>query len=195
MLITAQLCSQVIPLNDTLRSPALQSWELTEARWEQVRSYEGRYSIETPGTFVQALDTVETAIGTLVYHTHFFQPTAALAENVLYMISYCDYPEGALHSDSTELVQELFAATEEEAATTVGGEKLYASDVTLAGYPGRIWRIDYRNGNATIRTRAYVVGRRYYAVQAISRGELRLNSSSDRFLDSFRVFEMSERKE
>ncbi len=185
---TSGVSGQVIPLGDTLRSPAFHSWELETARWEKASSYEGRYSIDTPGLLSEKVDTIDTAVGTLIYHTAFFQPTDAYAENVLYMVSYCDYPPGAMHSDSTELLPEFFDATQEEATASMGGELLYTSDISLSSYPGRIWRIDYRNGTATVRTRAYLAGPRYYAVQTISKGKLRLNSSSDRFLDSFRIF-------
>ena len=180
--------AQIIPLNDTLKQAAVGSWEMERARWEKINAYEGRYAIETPGPLQTNVDTVETALGEMVYYTDFFQPNDAYAENVLYMVSYYDYPEGTVHSDSLDLIAEIFDVTQEEATSSMGGELLYASDVEQEGYPGRIWRIDYRNGQATVRTRAYLVGRRYYAVQIISKGALRLNSSSDRFMDSFRFF-------
>lgn len=163
-----------------------QSWEQTIG-WQEFSHYDGRFSVTTPGPMTTKVDSVKTPLGTLAYHAFFFQPANDNADNAVYMVSYCDYPEGSVHSDSSALVQDLFDATQESAAMSVNGELRYADALNVAGYPGRIWRIDYRDGRASIHTRAFVAANRYYAIQTVCKRDLALNPSSDRFLESFRL--------
>ena len=167
-------------------SPA-RSWELGQT-WQSHQDYDGRFTVMVPAAFRQKTDTIATAVGPLVYHTYFLQAPVDTAENELYMLSYVDYPAGTLHHDSTELLQEFFAATIETARKTVRGEIRFDTDVTIRGYPGRYWRIDYLNDRAGIRTKAFVVDNRYYTIQTISRRESGINRSTDRYFDSFRIF-------
>lgn len=83
---------------------------------------------------------------------------------------------------------EFFQASQEEAIAAVGGELLFSNDETLQGYPGKFWRIDYLDGEASIRTKTYVVGSRYYQVQTVSKTVSGLNDSSGRYLGSLRFF-------
>ncbi len=169
-------------------TPVSTSWERTAARWEAQTSVDGRFRVTAPGKLTEKVDTMATPLGEVVYHTFFFQTPVDSADNVLYMVSYCDYPEGALHPDSTELLNEFFDATVDAATESVRGELMFNTEVFLDKYPGRYWRIDYRNGKASIRTRAFLAGNRFYTVQTISRSELGINPSTDKFLDSFHIY-------
>lgn len=163
------------------------SWELGQT-WEVYQDYDGRFSVALPAPFRTQLDTMTTAVGELVYHTYFLQVPSDTAENELYMLSYVDYPAGTLHHDSTELLGEFFDVTIETARKTVRGEVRFSTEDKLRGYPGRYWRIDYLNGRAGVRTKAFVVGNRYYTIQTISRRETGINRSTDRYFDSFTIF-------
>lgn len=167
-------------------SPA-RSWELGQT-WETYQDYDGRFSVALPALFRTKVDTMATAVGDLIYHTYFLQAPTDTAENELYMLSYVDYPAGTLHHDSTELLAEFFDATIETARKTVRGEVRFTAEDKLRGYPGRYWRIDYLNGRAGVRTKAFVVGNRYYTIQTISRRETGINRSTDRYFDSFTIF-------
>ncbi len=157
-------------------------------RWTTLDFIDGGFQVASPGPLTEKIDTVAAPVGELVYHTYFYTPPTDTADNVVYMASYVDYPAEALHSDSTELLEEFFAVTIDAATESVRGELLFATEFALKGYPGRYWRIDYLNGRASVRTRAFVVKNRYYAIQTISRSELGINPSTDRFLDSFRLY-------
>jgi hypothetical protein len=184
-----------IPLNanclDTIPTPFSLNINLaSEAKkWRDFNSYEGKFRILMPGEVTEKVDSIETTIGTLAYHTFFHQTQDANADNVLYMLSYVDYPEGALHSDSTELLRDFFSETVDAAARTVRGELVYANDWQYKNYPGKVWRIDYLNGGALIKTKAFVAGRRYYTLQTITKKVRSVNFSSDKFLDSFQLVE------
>jgi hypothetical protein len=155
--------------------------------WTYFQSLNGDFSIDFPdGPRLERNDTVETAIGELVYHIFLVQKDQK-ADNVMYMLSYCDYPEGTIHSDSTELLNDFFEATMDQAAKSVNGELTYFDFTWYNDYPGYFWRIDYLDGKVLIKTKAFLVDRRYYALQTVTIRPKSLNLSIDRFMDSFRV--------
>jgi len=166
----------------------LKSWEQTNASWEDISHFEGKFAVTTPGAFYEKVDSIDTPLGQMIYHTFFLQPPSDLAENEVYMVSYVDYPEGTIHQDSTELVAELMNETQDAAQESVRGEIMFSNDGFQKDYPFRFWRIDYLNGRASIRTKAIVANNRFYTVQTVSRREYGMNHSTDRFIDSFRVF-------
>lgn len=158
-------------------------------QWEEMISYDGRFRILSPGKMESKQDTVKTPIGKLVYHTYYFQANDKSEENYVYMLSYCDYPAYTVHSDSSELLLDFFDTTVEAAVSSVRGELMYSTDTDLDDYPGKLWRIDYLNGRAIIKTKALVVNSRYYAVQTVTKKGMGVNQSADVFLDSFRLLE------
>ncbi len=155
--------------------------------WQEFTDYEGRFRVLIPQAMEKQENPIETAVGTLTYHTFYYQPTEKDPDNILYMLSYCDYPEGAMHSDSTELLQEFFKTTVQSSVNSVKGELLYSDDMVIQGFPGKLWRLIYQEGEASIKTKAVMVGRRFYLVQAIGLRDKGLNPSVDRYLDSFRL--------
>ena len=158
-------------------------------KWEEFRSYQGQFRILTPGPFTEKVDSIDTYVGKLAHHTFFFQPPEDGGDNLFYMVTYYDYPEHSIHSDSTDMLEEFFEVTMESAAGSVRGEILYKDDVRLGRYPGKLWRLNYLDAKAVIKTRAYLVGRRFYSLQTIMYRNKSLNPSSDKFLDSFRLLE------
>lgn len=161
-------------------------------KWEELKSYDGRFRLMAPAPMQHKVDSLETSLGTMAYHTFFYhtpKETEKTADNLLYMLSYCDYPEYSVHSDSADLIPEFFEATIESAVGSVGGKLLYSSEQDYRGYPGRYWRIDYLNGQAVIKTKALLVGARYYALQTIMLKNKGLNTSTNRFMDSFQLME------
>ncbi|WP_116105205.1 hypothetical protein [Lewinella sp. IMCC34191] len=182
-LVTATLPAQT-PMAAQDAEP-VQSYE-NERRWEEIDDLEGRFRILSPGPLKHTEDTLTTAIGEQVFHTYFFKvPDLQRAENLIYVLSYVDYPDGALHQDSTELVAELLQSTEESAAEALRGEVIYASERDVLGNPGRLWRIDYKDGEASARTLAFVIGERYYELKTFSLTGRGLGEASDKFFRSF----------
>lgn len=156
--------------------------------WLEFRSVEGRFKVLAPGTLEEKVTTAKTALGELEYHAFLHQEEDTdVSDNLLYFVNYCDYPEGSIHSDSTDLIDEFFDATIDAAKTSVDGELRYATRVNMKGYPGIQWRVDYNDGTAVIKTKAYLVGNRYYSVRTVCLRDKSLNVSTDKFMDSFKV--------
>ncbi|MEM9837500.1 MAG: hypothetical protein AAF828_13415 [Bacteroidota bacterium] len=176
-----------MPIGDKAERNPFASWE-QQQDWEEHNDYDGRFRIQLPAKWDQRVDSVPTPVGTLAYHTYWLQTPTDTADNVMYMLSYVDYPEGALHHDSTELVNEFLNASQEEAEKRMRGTVLFSTDKERNGYPGRFWRIDYLDGQASVRTQAYIAKNRYYALQTVSRSQLGVNRSTDKFFDSLVLF-------
>lgn len=176
---------------DTIPTPFVLKIDLaSEAKkWREFKSYDGKFGVLVPGEFVERVDSIETAIGIMAYHTFFHQTKESNADNVLYMLSYVDYPEGAIHADSADLLNDFFAETIDAAVKAVKGELIYSNDWKYKDYPGKVWRIDYLDGKALVKTKAFVIKNRYYTLQTITKKERSVNFSSDKFLDSFELLE------
>ncbi len=160
----------------------------TPKGWHKFRSPDGAFEVMAPKGMQSQVDSVSTAIGVLAYHTFFHSDNNPKAENAVYMVSYVDYPPGAIHSDSVALLPEFYEATLESALTSVQGKLIYRDIFRHQGYTGRLWRIDYNRGEATVRTRAVVIKNRYYAIQTITHRKKNVNRSMDQFFDSFKVY-------
>lgn len=156
--------------------------------WFQFRSIEGRFKVMTKGGFERKTATIETDIGEIQTCVYAYTPKDQQnAENLVYMITYNDYPEGTVHSDSTDLLADFYKATIEESVKSLNGVMLYQNDIALSGFKGRQWRISYADNKATVKTRAFLVDNRYYAIQTIALTEKSANTSTQRFLDSFQL--------
>lgn len=169
------------------KTPPSGGWGAIE-NWFTFASSEGKFSVLVPAAMDEKVTKTTTAIGELAYHTFVCQPAENEADNLLYMVSYCDYPEGTVHSDSTELLADFFAATVDESVRSIKGELAYSADFQWAGLPGKVWRVDYNRGAATLRTKILVSKNRVYTLQTACHRAASLNDSADRFFDSFKVF-------
>ncbi len=153
--------------------------------WPYWTSYEGNFKVQVPSDLSEKIQTITTDIGDLEYHRFFHEAKEEDQHNFIYMVNYVDYPEGSLHSDSTELVRTFFEATKEEAINNVNGELLYADNRKLFDYPGQIWRIDYNEGEATLKTKVFVVKNRFYLIQVASSKHRKMDKKIHQFLESF----------
>ena len=158
---------------------------IAQESWDVFQSFDGKFKVLTPGEMVTKENPIKTEIGELNYITFLHQPAEKNPDNLVYMVSYCDYPKYSIHSDSTELVEEFFKTTVETAVESVKGELSYSSEITMNEFPGRLWRVDYNDGKALIKTKSFLVKNRYYSIQVISLKEKGMNLQVDKFLDSF----------
>lgn len=173
-------------LRDTFLATSAEDWRVHP--WKEYKSVEGKFQVLTPGDFDKAVDSVQTPLGKLAYYILVYNNTQKNAENLFYMITFCDYPSGTVHSDSTALLNEFFEASIDQAASSVKGEVVYRGDVSLQGFPGKVWRINYLRDQAVIKTKAYMVGNRFYTIQTVTLKDMAINAASDRFFDSFLIF-------
>ena len=166
---------------------ALTAFGQVGAPWEKIESLEGNFRLQMPGAATTKVDSITTAMGKVAYHVYFFQEPDNTADNLFYMLSYADYPDSTFHPDSTELLHEFWTTTADAAADAVDGELIYQTPENWFEHPGYRWRIQYLEDRAVVKTHAFLVEDRYYALQTISLRERTINPSTDRFFNSFRL--------
>ncbi|MBK7410823.1 MAG: hypothetical protein IPJ40_23860 [Saprospirales bacterium] len=157
------------------------------AQWAPFSSIDGRFQIPSPKPLAHQESTVETPMGVIIYHTYFHQPEKDPNGNQWFSVSYCDYPDGTIHSDSTDLLEEFFEETIKESASSVNGEVRYVEHIDYNTLPGRFWRVDYLNGQVVIKSKAYLIANRFYVIQVVILKDKSANSDAARFLDGFKL--------
>ncbi len=145
---------------------------------------EGNCIVSIPGTFKIFIDTFDTSIGKMIYHTYIMKDTA-----LNYQLTFYEFPPATMHSDSTGLLKEFFESTIEESILRVKGIKMYESEITQFGYPGWFWRIDYSKSNF-IKTKAFMAGCRFYSLQVFGGKNKDDQKKTFAFLDSFQFMNL-----
>lgn len=162
--------------------------DLSAQRWQPYDNATGRFSVLIPGEFEERVTYQETDIGFMTIYHHVLRSTDS-SDNLVYMVTWYDFPDNVIHSDSVHLLEEFFRVTVDEAVRSVRGELLYQNTMPYQNLPGWQWRINYLQDQATIRTRVILDGNRYYAIQTVAFAQKSLNNSVNRFMDSFRLLE------
>ena len=160
---------------------------LALAQWIPFSSVDGRFQIPAPKLLEHQESTVETPMGNITYHTYFNQPQKDPNGNQWFSVSYCDYPDGTIHSDSIDLLEEFFEETIKESASSVNGEVRYVENIDYNTLPGRFWRVDYLNDQVVIKSKAYLVANRFYVIQVVILKDKSANPDAIRFLDGFKL--------
>jgi hypothetical protein len=157
--------------------------------WKEFKSYEGKFRVITPtGEMTEKVSKMKTAVGDLDYHQYICKSEEKTADNVFYIVSYCDYPKGTFPKDSTELIQAFLDTTVEGSVESVNGKLTYQSDIQFFTHKGKIWRVQYNNDKVSVKNKCYLVGDRFYMLQVMTLKYRFMNSGIDKFLDSFYVF-------
>lgn len=157
--------------------------------WREYKSFDGKFRVLVPeGEMTEKVSKIKTAVGELPYHTFLTRPKEKSPDNMFYLVNYCDYPKGTFPADSTELINEFLTATIESSAKSVGGSVTYSGDIEQRGSKGKIWRVQYNNDKALIKTKCYLVGDRFYMIQTMMLQNKSMNPAADKFLDSFQFY-------
>jgi hypothetical protein len=155
--------------------------------WQEFSSEQGGFRVMVPGVMEQKEHLLTTDVGELLYTTYLLQPVSKDPDNIYYSISFVDYPENSIHSDSMAFLENFFHYTIDASVQSVHGELRYVDVLKINGFPGRLYRVDYKEGSATIKTRIYMVGNRFYQVQVVMQREKSMNKAQDTFFDSFEL--------
>lgn len=167
----------------------LRGIEAAPLTWREYKSFDGKFRVIVPdGEMTEKVSKIKTAVGELPYHTFLNRPNEKSPDNIFYLVNYCDYPKDTFHPDSTELINEFMTTTIESSAKSVGGSVTYSGDIEQLSRKGKVWRVQYNNDRALIKSKCFLVGDRFYMIQTMMLREKAMNPSADKFLDSFQFF-------
>lgn len=143
--------------------------------WVEVRSKEGRFSTKMPAIPAETTQQVETAAGPIALRSRELDH-----EGFQYIVSFSDYPDAFLAQNGPESI--LDAARE---GTTVAGELLEESRISLGENPGRLLVVLDPSGERVLQIRLLLVGRRLYQFGIVTPKQDQSAAEVARFLDAF----------
>ena len=165
-----------------------QSNDLQSDGWVRVVESEGNFSIEVPGEWRKTERNIEDPVfGGMVIHQYVLLDTISSDKPLVYTLMYTDYPADLVHQDSLDLLEEFFLATAESAEYSVAGNLIYSDGLHNMNCPGYTWRIHYNQGEAVIRSRAYLCCSRLYIISVAGSSGQTPNDRLFPFFDSFRL--------
>ncbi|MCU0348295.1 MAG: hypothetical protein MUC59_15240 [Saprospiraceae bacterium] len=164
------------------------AFNLTKAQnaWQLIETED--YSIEFPSQPIHESQLAPSEIGDLKLDIRLFEVVEIEQDdNYVYGIISTEYPAGTAHSDDKPAHASIFEHAVNGAVTNVDGKLLSNKEVEINGYPGRDFRIDFQNGLAVIRMKAYLVKNKLFILQTICDPKKEGNISAERFFSSFKL--------
>ena len=157
--------------------------------WKEFKSFTGKFRVVVPtGEMTEKTTKIKTALGEVEFHAFIYKPEEKNPDCVFYLVNYCDYPKGTFPADSTDLINEFLNTTVSESVKSVHGGLTYQADIQQLTTRGKIWRVQYNNDKALIKSKCFIAADRFYLVQTMILKEHAMNPSADKFLDSFQIF-------
>jgi hypothetical protein len=162
--------------------------------WMTFTSKEGKFSVSLPDKPTESTQQVKSAgpgAGTEKREIHLF--SLAPAEGHAYVISYTDYPRGAIKPDKKEA---FLASVCDGFVKQVGGKERARKKLSLgtgkAKHPGQ--EVVVAVGMAEkkqlfYRTRLYLVGDRFFQLTLMGPEDFTTDKQADEFFSSFKVEE------
>jgi hypothetical protein len=148
--------------------------------WKQFESREGRFVVEFPGTPRPLSSPRPTAKwGTLEQHLF----AVELPSNLVFSVSYIDYPKGAIDKDKIEQLLDDARATVVKLAK---GKLISETKVTMNGFPGRVIVFEGAN-NLVFIAHYYLVNGRLYTALVYGPKAAPDSPPVARFFDSFKI--------
>lgn len=137
----------------------------------------GGFSAHLPGRPKENNQTARTPIGDLKIHT----ATYATADGSVYLVSYTDFPPGAIKPDDRGRLIDAVR----DGLKGKDGKVVSEKEITVGPEKGREIVID--KGKQQTRFRVVVKDHRLYQLAALGTGEFVTGKDATAFLDSFEI--------
>ncbi len=145
------------------------------------------FEVWVPGEMRDGQKKLLTDVGDMYPTTWIYTNEKDKDPNFLYMVSIIDYPELTFDLSDQDFIHEFFDETLDQHLTDIKGELVYAADMPLSMYPGRVFRATWRNGDFVVRGRIVLVKDRFYMLQVYTEKSFSLNNEANKFLESLKV--------
>lgn len=159
---------------------------LIQQQYFEFKPPDNRFRILVWNVPTEQIISIPTDLGRIDFHTLETEIPLDSGYTVMGAVSFCEYPEGSIHSDSISLHADFFTTTIQQSVVRLKGLLVYEDEYFLGHYPGRIWRIHYNDAAAVMKSRAFLIDNRLYVIQVASLKENSLHPNIDLFLNSFR---------
>lgn len=157
--------------------------------WELFRFERGLFQIEMPELPAFSSQKLTTEIGELNMNIFMHEGEEGIDDNILYMISFTDYPADKINSEEMDetTLDEYYKGSVQGSVNNMNGKLLDEKNIELFGHEAREITIDYLEGQAIMRMQILLVKNRMYALQAIALTDNDKNEDQKRFFNSFEL--------
>ena len=152
--------------------------------WKEYRSNYAEFSVMVPGPMEMKEQMVETELGKIEVLNFHCKMEEENPENHLYMMTTYLFPDSSIQLTDAQTLDSLFNADIQRSLFDLGGTLLYDESVRESGHPAKLWKVDYDRGVAKFK--CFFINDRYYLLQVYSTKEKSLNTSINRYMQSFR---------
>ncbi|MEN9444918.1 MAG: hypothetical protein RIS47_1809 [Bacteroidota bacterium] len=155
-----------------------QNWTRVLDQTQFFISFPSKYSLET--------QEIQSELGPLSTTTLRCEATDG-DPNISYTITYTDYPAHVIHSDYTDMWDDIFNNSGDAILEALGATLVEESSVSLNNYPGRETVGEFEDGEKGTKYRSFLVENRLYILQVITQRDRITNPAVGKFLDSFEL--------
>lgn len=159
--------------------------------WVNFQSKEGRFKIEFPHTPVDTTKIVKNKHGNLILHYYIYNAADNdyRDSNLLYYVSYIDYPEVVADSNHNEWRTQLFKEETESIVSSLRGKLEKVTTESIKNYPGQEAKItfNFRDVHIIRRQKCFLVKNRVYSIVVHTAARKDSNKSIDHFLNTFEL--------
>ena len=157
--------------------------------WSLYTNDAGRYHVLTPQKMETQYKILNTSAGEVYTYTSFVEWSPQRNMKGVFMINYYDLLDGQHVQNDAELALDLMNTISDELMKVFVGKIVYESDISFPLVHGKLLRLDYNNGQSTMKAKVYIKNNRVYVLQVMADKSWALHESIDKFLDSFEILD------
>jgi hypothetical protein len=162
----------------------VQAQKKLPAGWKKEFPTECNCTVIMPGEIKREQKIVQTELGA-IKQVSCVSTGANKDPNYLYLLSWVEYPDLIIPSDSVHLLQDFYAESLDSHLAQVAGNLVYQTSFALAEVSGVLFRAAIPAKNTVIKGKMLLRGKRFYMWQVYCQSEQDMNRAMDLFLDSF----------
>jgi hypothetical protein len=159
---------------------------ILSTKWYLFESKSCGYKIEFPQKPNESPQEVNSEIGKLKINMCMYGvPEGVKDDNILYMVSYTEYPVSKVNSDNKQQLESVYKNSMNAAINNVHGKLISEKGVTLKNYVGKEIKVDLKEDKAVVKMQFYLVKNKMYMIQVFTEIKKDSNPSINQFINSF----------
>ena len=157
--------------------------------WTVFTSENGGFSIMTPASLDLSVQSLTTHVGDVQLYTYTHKVPDSTAQVFQYSVTYYEYPEILIPSDSTEMIAQFFSETLDAIAERIDGQIVYSEPVPFQDYPARLTRISYQDDQYALKNKLILANNRFYLVEVFSTRDKVVDDRINKFIETCKLLE------